>query len=308
MKSFYFRWLCLTAVAFLATVVAATCVSAQTGGPLFEAIRSGSLDRVRGMVERGADVNLYGAAALYQAASSGHLEIAKFLVQAGAKVNSAMFESGFATPLRIAAKHEHYPVVNYLLSAGADPAVGGTQRSSPLTAAVMTGNLDQVKKVVQGGKADLEFREMNMRKGDGLTALMIAAKRGFGPIADYLLARGAKVDTARKCGETALYYAAQSGSVPLAKLLLDKGAEVHLTAPAGCNSPAPIRIARDIDVVRLLLAAGANPNVHPNSPDNWARPINKAVSACRGELVELLVRHGAKFEDVLKQEFEKSCG
>ena len=59
---------------------------------LVDAVRTGSLPRVRELVERGADVSAagnYGWTPLHVAAEEGHLNIAQFLVDRGADVSAA---------------------------------------------------------------------------------------------------------------------------------------------------------------------------------------------------------------------------
>lgn len=63
----------------------------ETGFPLIDAARSGSLKAVKLLQSKGARVNLYLArycgTALQAAASRGHLEVAEYLVQHGADIN-----------------------------------------------------------------------------------------------------------------------------------------------------------------------------------------------------------------------------
>lgn len=301
----FFKWSGLAAVAVI-TLVGADGF-AQSTEPLIAAIREGDLSGVKRQVALGANVNDKDAAALYRAASAGHLEIAKFLVQSGVDVNLDIVYGNRASAIRIAAKNKQYEMVEYLLSVGADLSVGGIHRGSPLTAAVMTGKLDLVKKVVAGGKANLDFKETLMRSNDGKSALMIAATRDFSAIVQFLGARGAKINAARSCGETALHYAAKQGSTRIVQYLLSKGAAVNPATPENCNDPSPILVAKGMEVHRLLLQARANPNVDPKSVDYWARPIARAVNACQDTLVDLLVSHSAIFDAELKQEYAQNC-
>lgn len=282
-------------------------VLAQSTDLLIAAIREGDMSGVKRQIAQGADVNDKDAGFLYRAASAGHLEIAKFLVQSGADVNLDTIYGNRGSAIRIAAKNRQYEMVDYLLSVGADISIGGEYRGSTLTAAVMIGKLDLVKKVVAGGKANLDFKESLMRSNDGKTALMIAATRDHADIAEFLVAQGAKVNVARSCGETAVYYAAKRGSARIVEYLLSKGAVVNPETPENCNDPSPILVANGMDVHRMLLQAGANPNVDPKSVDYWARPIARAASACQHTLVDLLISHNAIFDAALKQEYAENC-
>lgn len=307
----------LAVIAALAVIIAGNAALAEKGvyRALIKAIKGGDLETVKQLVAKGADVNERGARPLSVAAGSNQLEIAKFLVSAGANVNGVMTYGKTSTPLRAAARRavytKNYQIVDYLLSVGADPTVGGkNDPHSPLTAAVMTGHLDQVKKVVVRGNADLDYKEGYLKPRDGLgrTALMIAAERGFVDIAEYLLKQGADADTSQRCGETALYYAAGRNLREVVKVLLRKGAEVNPETPGICNNPAPLLETTDFHVIRLLLEAGADPNAQKNSAHGWSRQMFRATNGCDPGLIALLVKHGAEFNEESKRRFEGKCG
>ena len=78
---------------------------------------------------------------------------------------------------------------------------------------------------------------------------------------------------------TPLHVAARFGHVEVVKWLLDNGANVDAVA---YNKFTPLRLASDIEIVRMLLQAGANPNqvdAFANSPLQHAISNSKAVAA-----------------------------
>lgn len=86
---------------------------------LFYAIRSGSPDMVRYLVEHGADVNERDYdTPLMRASECGNLNIVKYLVECGAKIETPVCDSA----LIHAVKHHHLDIVKYLLEHGADPS------------------------------------------------------------------------------------------------------------------------------------------------------------------------------------------
>jgi ankyrin repeat protein len=100
----------------------------------------------------------------------------------------------------------------------------------------------------------------------GRTALHIVIEDRNLPWLNMLLGRGADPRIADRAGLTPLRLAAQVGFVDGAQALLARGAAVnHSTA----NGETALHVAvqrRDLAMVRLLIAAGAN----PDQPDNVA--------------------------------------
>ena len=90
-------------VKYLLSVGAGTSLEGQTEPALNEAVRSGSLEIARVLIESGADVNArndVGECALHIAAEKNNIEMVRLLVTAGADLNSKrIFDE---TPLDIA--------------------------------------------------------------------------------------------------------------------------------------------------------------------------------------------------------------
>lgn len=316
----------LAVITVLAFMVVGNTALAETDAnkTLLGAIRGGNVKAAEQAIAQGANVNDQGALPLYVAAQEGRFEMVKFLVERGANINGVMAYGQVATALRVAISNANrsgsYDMVDYLLKFGADPAAGGIRSFSPLTAAVRTGRLDQVKKIVRSGKADFEHKEWFAHPGDGggKTALMIAAELGFAPIAEYLVAQGAKVNNSKFCGETALYYAAARGRVEIVKLLLRLGAEADPKKfPPACGpvahpmlaTAAVLRLGKDneaLTIYRLLLDAGSNPEAGRFS--NGGSPLDHAILYCNDELFALLVKHGASLQYQVREQFQKKCG
>jgi N-acyl-D-amino-acid deacylase len=124
----------------------------------------------------------------------------------------------------------------------------------------------------------------------GTTLLMLAA-----PNAEkvrLLLARGAHVKTRSPSGADALTIAtAYRGAAEAVRALLDAGAEI--TTPHGIrarNSPlVSASMTGDLEIVRLLLAHGADPSA--SSPSNT--PLAAAVTFGYPDVVRELIKAGA---------------
>ena len=108
---------------------------------------------------------------------------------------------------------------------------------------------------------------VNTRDGStGETALHIVTARRDSLWLGFLLQRGANPDTRDDRGNTALLIATQLGWADGIQTLLSRRAGVDVTNSSGETPLIRAVQNRDIASVRLLLAAGAN----PNKPDNAA--------------------------------------
>jgi hypothetical protein len=94
-------------------------------------------------------------------------------------------------------------------------------------------------------------------------------------------------------GWTALHLAAAFGSPEAVQLLLERGAAVDaVSTNAQKNQPlhAALALGRNPETIRMLLAAGADPNARQTA---GFTAIFSAAAANRRDLVELLISHGA---------------
>ena len=69
--------------------------------------------------------------------------------------------------------------------------------------------------------------DVNVTNGDGRTALMRSAKRGYEDIVRFLLDHGAKVDMRDKNNKTAIMGAAKKGHLEIVRMLEHAGADVN---------------------------------------------------------------------------------
>ena len=95
--------------------------AADRNADLQNAARAGDIERVRILLEQGADVNArnaVGAAPLHEAAWSGNSELVDLLLARGADVNERHAEAG-STPLHYAVITNQPEIVKTLLRHGA---------------------------------------------------------------------------------------------------------------------------------------------------------------------------------------------
>jgi len=212
----------------------------------------GTIAIMRELIDAGADVNASNvrkATALHWAMPDA--EKVKLLLVKGARVNEKTVEG--RTPLYLAASlPAGAPAVRLLLEVGAnvdEPTLPGTTALFPAA----TTSAEIVKLLLDKGA------NPNVRAKTDATPIMFT--RGADVIA-LLLARGADVRARSKTGETALMETALRGDLAGSKLLLEKGADVNAADHRG-YTPLLLAAQHDgdaVELVRLLLSRGANPN------------------------------------------------
>lgn len=103
---------------------------------------------------------------------------------------------------------------------------------------------------------------------NGDTPLIAAARVGFNDAVEWLLQFGAKVDDRNKMGETALIVAVQRRQVPIVKLLLAKGADPDRTDTAAGYSARDYakRDGRNPEILKLIESAKTKPVIGPVAP------------------------------------------
>lgn len=275
---------------------------------LGEAARLGSEPILRALLKAGADpdtANAEGETALMLVARSGKIAAAEALLAAGADVDAAE-AWGSQTALMWAAAQKQPAMVKLLIDHGATVDARSTPR-----------RWDR--------KATAEPRPKEMQLG-GFTALLYAAREGCVECARHLLAAGANPDLGDPENVTPLVLALENLHFDFAALLIRSGANVDkwdvrgrspLYMAADMNTvPESFRYdlpstdeTRGADVVRMLLEAGANPNLQLKRKPPYrervmdrggdmilhvgATPLLRAAKACDVEVVRLLIEHGA---------------
>ena len=157
--------------------------------------------------------------------------------------------------------------------------------------------------------------------GGGLTPLIFAAREGDLESAELLLAAGAPVNQVTEYGWTPLLTAVNNRNYRVAAFLLEKGADPNLANKGGWT---PLYLATDnrnieggdypvpkgdmdhLEIIRLLLGKGANPNakVKDNTLtrtiftmqwffEDGATPFIRAAQSSDTVLMQLLLEHGA---------------
>ena len=216
--------------------------------PLHLACTNRSAPMVERLLTAGADANaatLSGETVLMTCARAGEAKAVKALLVHGARVNAS--ESAHdQTPLMWAAAQGHADVVRLLLETGAD--IRARSRTYPQT---VVGEQTQ-----RAGREELNYTVLR----GGSTPLLFTARNGDVESARVLLAAGADPNDALPDATSALVLAAHSGQGSVAALLLDKGADPNAFGTGYSALHAAI-LRSDVNLVKALLAHGANPNI-----------------------------------------------
>jgi uncharacterized protein len=194
--------------------------------PLHLAIGNNDLASVRQLLKAGADagsVDAAGDSCLVQAIHTGNLQMVEALLASGAAPDSAD-QTFQQTPLMVAAREGHAPIVQLLLSKGV--RVDAQTRAGPTPAFRLPASIAGSKGqgIVRGGWP--ERGERDPIPG-AKTPLLYAARDGHLEVVKLLLAAGASLEKADADGVTPLLMAILNNQIGVAGHLLQAGANVR---------------------------------------------------------------------------------
>jgi ankyrin repeat protein len=302
--------------------------------PLQWAVYDNDVAEVRRLIEAGADVSLanhYGATPLGLAAEVANTQILKLLLDAGANVDSPNADG--MTALMAVARTGNVEAAKLLIDRGAtvDAREGFGGQSALMWAAArrhppMIDLLAAHGADINARSAHRDYQRHITAEGrpksldsGGFTPLLYAARENCMACVDVLLDRGADIDLADPDGVSPLHLAVMNANWDLARKLIDAGADVNQwdifgAAPlftavggrartdGGRASIDPPNETTGLEIVRLLLTRGANPNmqlffrpanVRGATNLRGSTPLIRAAANNDMEVVKLLLEHGA---------------
>lgn len=184
------------------------------------------------------------------------------------------------TPLCIAAEKGHFPVVNSLLSLGADKDLTSSNGLTPLLSATQNGHIAIVDLLLSFG-ADTTIAAPN-----GLTPLVSAVQNGHEKIMTLLFQPDDK-DLVDADGSSLLCIAARNGHAHIVAFLLNAGADTAKTARDGLT-PLLIALQKGHKEVVNVLLAGVRDKIVREGP-SW---LTTAARNGHAALVRFLVEAG----------------
>lgn len=269
--------------------------------PMTLAAEVGNAEMLKVLLEAGANAdspNPEGQTALLAVARTGNVEAAQILLQYGATVD-AKERWGGQTALMWASARRHPEMMRLLISKGADVNARSIDRN--------------YQRHIQA-----EGRPKNLDSG-GFTPLLYAARENCGACVKVLLDSKADINLPDPDSVSPLLVAIMNANWDLAKQLIEAGADVNqwdifgeaplLTAvdlrsriDGGRASIDAPNQTKGIEIVRLLLERGADPNMQLFfKPANargavYTRGVTSLIRAAVNadlEVMKLLLEHGA---------------
>jgi uncharacterized protein len=269
--------------------------------PLHWAVRSDDMRMAQLLIRAGANVKAasrYGITPISLAAQNGNAPLVDLLLNAGADAKSTLPEG--ETVLMTAARTGNPDVIKMLVAHGAEVnSKEGWQGQSAIMWAAAENNAAAVKVLaelgaeVNGRSKALKFPEFKFETSGmvvtvlprgGWTPLMYAARDGAVGAARALAEAKADLNLADPDGTTSLMLAIINAHFETAAALIDLGADPKLADSTGTTAlyaavdmhtlgpmlsrPAPKLVDKldAADVVKLLLAHGADPNARLRRP------------------------------------------
>src|SRR5262245_31052920 len=308
---------------------------------LHYAVHNGDLDLVQRLIRAGAKVNVkndYGASPMSEAAILARADIIEALLKGGADVESPNADG--QTALMVVARTSQVDTAKLLLKSGAKVNdVEQWRGQTALMWAVAQSQPAMVAELVARG-ADVNARSIVnnwerqvtaepraiYRPAGGLTPLLYAAREGCVECARTLVDAGADLNLADPEGISPLLMAVINSHWDLAQYLIKKGANPNKwdlwgraplyaavdlnTIPRGGRPDWPsLDETTGVQVIELLLAAGANPNAQLKlSPPfrnvgndrgldgmltTGTTPLLRAAKAIDAPAIKVLLAHGA---------------
>lgn len=192
---------------------------------------------------------------LRAAARSGAIDTLLFLVNKGADINAQ--DSYYASPLMDAAGFKRGEVVDHLLQMpGIETNAADSKGMTALMIAAVQGYDDIVQKLLQRPEVRSNIDQQSFPRR---TALIYAASEGHLSVVEQLIQAGADVNAIDQVGMTALIYAARGGHLEIAKKLLEvPDIEVNFEDVVGFAALDYARQQRNQEMADLLREHGAH--------------------------------------------------
>ncbi|KFX92771.1 hypothetical protein O988_07132 [Pseudogymnoascus sp. VKM F-3808] len=267
--------------------------------PLVKAAELGSTDIVQRLIQAGANVNYdqqkndYPPTALEAAIEKGSLQIVHDLLAAGANINGPIFKDGISnrSPLEVAVDENNTRIAILLLSKGAKVDLypeSALPQSTALGHAL--ASWPQNEEIIQ----HLITAGADVNRASQLHGMPLPEARSFGSV-QTLISAGANVNGTTPGGITALQGSITTDNIDIVQLLLNAGADANAPAPRQMYGKTALQAAASrgkVPIVGLLLRHGADPNA-PAYESHGVTALQAAAMDGHLPVVLMLLRAGA---------------
>ena len=265
-----------------------------TGGiALHTAVDNGFQAVAETLLRQHANVNAHFPTAnreetpLHLAVKKSYPNLASLLLKYGADINAT--NSDGRTPLFHAINFSRPELVQKLLTAGANPNLQSAEGRTPLSYAAEQGNSEMIQMLL-AAKADPNAGTLNL-------PLLMSVRQGNLKACELLLAGGASpshtgmvhwgvphflFNFPRNGPYSPLEIAVTQRNPDAVRLLLARQADPNTTNASG--APLTLDALPQLEILKALLAAGANPNWYP-------LPVPSEVNSGNESLLILAVEH-----------------
>ena len=151
--------------------------------------------------------------------------------------------------------------------------------------AIEANNLSKVKHLISDPKLDI-----NAQIKDGATALHYAAC-GRLEICQFLVRKGADVNTTDNAGWTPLQVSILRGHNEITVLLIQNGGDIHVTDSSEHTLLHYATEQGNLEIAKLLIEKKADVNAADD--DDGCTPLHNAAEKGNLEIAKLLLDHGA---------------
>ncbi|WP_372509340.1 ankyrin repeat domain-containing protein [Leptospira borgpetersenii] len=315
-ETFWDKLIVILAVVLLTWELRADDFMSFTGehAELFEAVRKGELQELESLIARGKNIfatkqsypsglRSHRQTLLHEACKWNRLEIIEYLIS---RLDVNIKDELGITPLMVATvsakswsddRHEDFnsltasissQKIRYLLSKGANPFDKSESGMTLLHYAAMEGLNWFVEDLIDA-KID-----PNTSDSRGWTPLHFAVTSGHKHVVEILIRKGANLKAKTEEGFTLIHLAVGYRHADLVQFLIQNGADVNAKLFDGGETPLHIAVNKSDDpqIVRLLLANGALPNIYDFGRGKNT-PLYIAVKHNFVESAKILLEYGA---------------
>ncbi len=261
---------------------------------LMYAAELGASNIVDILLAKGASIDAKDArdrTAIMHAAKNCHAELVASLIKQGAD-----YKNHFV--MLHAAKSGCSKVIEILLENNADPNSKGEGSETVLMLAAESGSFNAVRLLLEKGAdpnivhtTDYYILDYDVKNHQGMTALLYAvsdANEDNPEITELLLKHHANPNIVdRENTKTALMYAVEKGHIKITNALLNDGADPN--AWGGYYRSPVIMHSDNIEIIKLLIAAGADPKIKMS---NGETTLMHAINHGSLEIVKLFFENG----------------